>query len=154
MGNASEGSFFELFVKQTGNSIVGGWGGPSAGYFYDNYPFKPNEWNLITYSTSQDSAYLYINGNKMAARLYNGGASNSITLRASNNFCQFGSPDWYDGYLDDIVLHNRALSPAEVQQLYNANTYAWSTGETTPSINVTPAQTTTYYCTVSNGNQS
>jgi hypothetical protein len=58
--------------------------------------------------------------------------------------------------LDDIAIYNRALSAAEVQQLYNTNTstYAWSTGETTPSINVTPAQTTTYTCTVTNGNQS
>jgi hypothetical protein len=36
----------------------------------------------------------------------------------------------------------------------NSNTSTstlWSTGDTTPSINVTPTQTTTYYCTVSDG---
>jgi uncharacterized protein (TIGR02145 family) len=29
--------------------------------------------------------------------------------------------------------------------------YLWSTGDTTPTISVSPTQTTTYYCTVSNG---
>jgi hypothetical protein len=30
-------------------------------------------------------------------------------------------------------------------------TFLWSTGETTPTINVTPSVTTTYYVTISNG---
>jgi hypothetical protein len=33
----------------------------------------------------------------------------------------------------------------------NATSTLWSTGDTTPTINVTPTQTTTYYCTVSDG---
>ena len=32
--------------------------------------------------------------------------------------------------------------------IYNSQTFLWSTGETTPSISVTPAQTTTYWCDV------
>ena len=32
------------------------------------------------------------------------------------------------------------------------DSYLWSTGETTPSINVSPTETTTYTVTVSNGN--
>jgi|GEM_PF-392489 len=35
--------------------------------------------------------------------------------------------------------------------LRNPITYLWSTGATTSSINVTPTQTTTYYCTITNG---
>jgi gliding motility-associated-like protein len=34
------------------------------------------------------------------------------------------------------------------------NTYQWSTGETTPTINVTPLHTTKYYVTISNGSVS
>jgi hypothetical protein len=34
----------------------------------------------------------------------------------------------------------------------NSNAYAWSTGENTSSINVTPAQSNTYSCTVTQGN--
>lgn len=59
---------------------------------------------------------------------------------------------YFDGKLDDIAIYNRALSASEVQQLYslgNVN-YTWSNGATTPSITVSPAQTTAYTCTATN----
>ena len=54
--------------------------------------------------------------------------------------------DAFKGSLDDISIFNRALSPAEITQLYNINqtTYLWSTGETTSSIDVNPTTTTGY----------
>jgi hypothetical protein len=39
----------------------------------------------------------------------------------------------------------------KVYQAQSNNTYLWSTGATTPTISLTPTQTTTYYVTVSNG---
>jgi hypothetical protein len=56
----------------------------------------------------------------------------------------------WGGKIDDLVLHNRALSAIEIQQLFqmNSNSYLWSTGATTPTINVSPTTTTTYTCTV------
>jgi hypothetical protein len=67
-----------------------------------------------------------------------------------------GFMDNFKGALDEISIYNRALSATEVAQMYaignpDVITYLWSTGDTTASINVTPSQTTTYYCTVSNG---
>jgi hypothetical protein len=57
---------------------------------------------------------------------------------------------FFSGQLDDVVIHNRDLSAAEIQQLYTLGqtTYLWSNGATTPSINVSPTATTTYTCTV------
>lgn len=60
------------------------------------------------------------------------------------------------GKIDDVGFWNRALSDAEIIQLYSYNgsqslTYQWSTGATSKSITVTPTQTTTYYVTVSDG---
>jgi len=69
------------------------------------------------------------------------------------------SPFWYPFYgsMDEVFMYNRALDSNEISALYqlqnsqNQFTYLWSNGATTPYIGVTPAQTTTYYCTVSNG---
>jgi len=47
----------------------------------------------------------------------------------------------------------RYVSESEITN-YNATLIAWSTGETTPTIAVTPTQTTTYSVTVNQGNQS
>jgi hypothetical protein len=67
-----------------------------------------------------------------------------------------GNVGFYAGKLDDIAIYNRALTATEVQQLYNLGnvTYSWSTGATTPSITVTPAQTTSYTCTATNSSGS
>jgi hypothetical protein len=43
------------------------------------------------------------------------------------------------------------LTDKGVHRFENTPTYLWSTGATTPSINVSPLVTTTYYCTVSDG---
>ena len=54
------------------------------------------------------------------------------------------------GKLDDIGIWNRALTAAEIQQLYTLGqaTYSWTPGgATTPSITVSPTTTTTYTCT-------
>lgn len=63
--------------------------------------------------------------------------------------------DAFHGVIDDIAIYNRALSASEIQNLYTANasnlTYNWSTDDSTVSITANPIQTTTYYCTVSDG---
>ena len=58
---------------------------------------------------------------------------------------------YLSGKLDDVGMWNRELTPIEITQLYNTGqaTYLWSNGATTPSITVSPAQTTTYTCTIS-----
>jgi len=77
---------------------------------------------------------------------------NVNTLNTPLNFGRYQvGYNYFNGQLDDIGIWNRALTQQEVTQLYNAGqaTYSWSPGgATTPSITVTPAQTTTYTCTV------
>ena len=87
-------------------------------------------------------------------------------LVGSNNNCGFGNPlrssltnylgrgfvnsRFFNGSIDDVTLYNRALNPSEIQQIFTLGqtTYLWSTGATTPTINVSPSTTTTYTCTV------
>ena len=59
--------------------------------------------------------------------------------------------NYLSGVLDDINYWNRIVTAQEITQLYNTGqaTYLWSNGATTPSITVSPTQTTTYTCTIS-----
>jgi gliding motility-associated-like protein len=67
----------------------------------------------------------------------------------------FSTPNafaYFRGKLDDIIIWNRSLSPAEAFQVYSSSlSVTWSTGATTNSISVSPTQTTTYYVTVTDG---
>ena len=71
---------------------------------------------------------------------------------ASTELLYIGSrflTEYFEGDLDDIAIYNRALSPTEVQELYNPQPQIlWSTGATTKSITVNPTATTTYTVTI------
>jgi len=96
----------------------------------------------------------------------NGGYQGDFTNSKGNVFspsqplfigsANIGSGTYYKGDMDDFAYYNKALSQAEITALYQSPdymsyTYSWSTGETTATINVIPAQTTTYYVTTTDG---
>ena len=62
----------------------------------------------------------------------------------------------FKGSIDDIKIYNRALTPAEIIELYNKDQYRilWSTGDTTTGVTVTPSNTTKYWVSVTDGNVS
>ncbi|MFY8131604.1 MAG: LamG domain-containing protein, partial [Bacteroidia bacterium] len=143
------------FLNQTkgfsyclGNSSTNTWYncGSTSSFYPD---FEASQWNNITVIRNGAFWHFYINGKLQ--HLFN---SNQNYLNQGINL-MFGSisccsGEFYKGWLDDISVFNRALSPSEIQQLFNhgQSSTLWSTGDTTPTINVTPTQTTTYYCTV------
>jgi gliding motility-associated-like protein len=59
----------------------------------------------------------------------------------------------FKGSIDDIKIYNRALTAAEINELYSKDMYniLWSTGETTTDINVQPTQPSKYWVKVSDG---
>ena len=96
----------------------------------------------------------------------NGGYQGDFTNSKGNVFspsqplfigsATIGSGTYYKGDMDDFAYYNKALSQAEITALYQSPdymsyTYSWSTGETTATIDVIPAQTTTYYVTTTDG---
>jgi hypothetical protein len=111
-----------------------------------------NTWVHIVAVISSDSVKLFLNGimvfGKPENDNFSGTPVNSFVFSSINN-TTFNK--LFNGKLDDIGIWNRALSAQEVSQLYNSGqpTYVWSNGATTPSITVSPAQTTTYTCTIS-----
>jgi surface protein len=117
-------------------------------------PLTTGAWTFICMVNSHDTAKLFANGVQVAQSIIPiSNCNSSLLFGARHANDGTGKTNFLHGYLDDIGMWNRAISQEEVSQLYHFGnpTLAWSTGDTTSSINVTPTQTTTYYCTVSNG---
>lgn len=120
-----------------------------------------NNWSLINISFESGLLKLSVNGQLVSTTnvSYSSidfsylpiGNSTSTNLIGAAQPVSPGLTKHFDGTLDDFGIWNRALTTAEIQQLYTQGqtTYSWSTGgATTPSITVSPTSTTTYTCTV------
>ncbi|MBU3713940.1 MAG: T9SS type A sorting domain-containing protein, partial [Ferruginibacter sp.] len=119
-----------------------------------------SSWHSVIFVYAPGSGNkLYIDGKSVDNQQYTT-CGNCTILNSTNpliigGFLNAGnisnSKNW-NGLIDDVAIYNRALSTSEIQQLYTTSSYLWSTGATTPSITVTPTQTTTYYLTVTDAN--
>jgi gliding motility-associated-like protein len=101
-------------------------------------------WYHFTFVKNSNSYLLYLNGS-LADSSYDthsmGGSSYNYIIGA-----QLAWPHYMNGKLDDFGLWNRALTAAEVVELYNVGSNTtWSTGETGDSIWVSPTENTTYW---------
>jgi hypothetical protein len=117
-----------------------------------------NTWQMLTVTFtnySVNNVSFYLNGQYLGS---NTTAGANVPAPFNNSGFTFGKHlvnsigGYFQGQMDDLIIHNRILSPSEIQQLYNLGnvSYSWSTGATTSSITVTPAQTSTYTCTATN----
>ncbi len=89
-----------------------------------NSSFPSGSWQFVTvtYNDNTDRKFkIYINGSE-ATYLTQTAATGTLNSDANNNW-YFGTDNgngfYWDGKLDDIRVYNRALSPAEVSQLYH-----------------------------------
>jgi hypothetical protein len=113
-----------------------------------NVTLNPNTWYHIGVIYDAPNVKIYVNGLLVLNQ-------NTIPIPNVDGLMNFGASisgnsQYLNGKLDDIAIHNRALTASEIQQLYTLGqtTYSWSTGATTPSITVSPTTTTTTYtCT-------
>jgi len=126
----------------TGNYGIG------YGSWGDSYiPFPQNDWTHLVMAYNGVDWILYINGIQMHSYSFAPPSANLVDLLIGGS----GTEIKFIGDIDDVGVWNRALSPAEVQQLFNSatnsNNLLWSTGDTTTSITVSPNQTTTYWVT-------
>ena len=121
--------------------------GIGYGSWGDSYiPFPQNDWTHLVMAYNGVDWILYINGIQMHSYSSGPPSANLVDLLIGGS----GTEIKFIGDIDDVGVWNRALSPAEVQQLFNSttsNNLLWSTGDTTTSITVSPSQTTTYWVT-------
>ncbi|MFH0909600.1 MAG: LamG-like jellyroll fold domain-containing protein [bacterium] len=97
------------------------WGDDAAGWI--NTPAAPtiDQWALITMSYDGTNQRFYVNGN-LAGQLevpgYVGGNRN-LLIGAGEYAFVTGEPNWWwHGYIDDVRIYERALTPEEVENLY------------------------------------
>ena len=115
-------------------------------------------WCMITMTYDNAQLRTYLNGSLISTEPKSGAVSFLESI-STIGICGSLIDHRFSGYIDDISVWNRPLSPAEISTLQTGNRnssvqYLWSTGATTPTINIQPTQTTTYYVTVTDGNFS
>jgi hypothetical protein len=146
---------FQFMDNTTGFSAIHvvGTGAVAA----SDYTSILGQWTMMSYVNDGESGYFYKNG-ELISQVQNN-SNEIITLGDKIIFGHLGN-SWapgvtaFNGWMDDAAIWGRALSPLEIQQLYIAQSYAWSTNEATPTITVFPTQNSTYSCTVTQGNQT
>jgi hypothetical protein len=114
-------------------------------------------WHHFTWTYSNNFGKLYLDGNLILVQTSNPnwGSANNLDLHIAVNGNPAGNyPYKFVGKMDNLGFWSRALSLSEVQSLVLQNGYSWSTNATTPTITVSPTNTTTYSCTVTSGTQT
>ena len=107
-----------------------------------------NSWNFILWRFTSNNIELYRNG--VLFQTYTYDVPIPMNIIADLIFGSSEGSFYFQGKIDDVIFHNRALSSSEIQQLYTQGqtSYSWSNGSTAPTINVSPSTTTTYTCTI------
>ena len=149
---SSNGSIFDAVVYNETNS---GWGFGSDNLTrtkWSGVKETASEWVMLTATYENNSYKLYRNGVLISSTTqfpitsFGTTSKFNIGLRHNN-----GGTPYLNGVIDDVYFYNKVLSSSEVLSLYNATAVTWSTGASTNSITVTPAITTKYFVTVSDG---
>lgn len=110
------GSFHCLVTSGT---IQGRAGGTPAIFFHPNT--NANWWYFVVLVRTANTNYFYVNGQLMATSTPNGNGSSF----GANNDLVFGvnrmrSSNFFQGYLDDVMIMNCPMDSIAVDSLYNA----------------------------------
>ena len=89
-----------------------------------------NNWHNVTVFMKSDTAYTYVDG-----FFENTQFMPNTNTTADSNFIgkdnHIGYLDYFDGKIDDLAIWNRALTPQEITNLYNAGPFDVSATNTT-----------------------
>ena len=124
------------------------WNGGTYTYHSTNIALGLNTWYHVVAVYSSSQIKVYVNGSLITTQVTTAVPTISGVLNMGASLS--GTSQYFTGKLDDVGLWSRALTLAEIQQLYTQGqtTYSWSPGNaTTQSITVSPTATTTYTCT-------
>jgi hypothetical protein len=124
--NSSPWESYELYID-TSHQIVFGWANSSGTIFSSGYfnTITTNTWYHVVGVKNQNSIILYVNGIPVddTNGWINYPSIPTGVINNSDGSLFFGQNGWnteeLNGTLDDARIYNRALSPAEVRQLYN-----------------------------------
>ncbi len=80
----------------------------------------PNEWTHIAVTYDVDSLRIYRDGQQEFARVAQGQIqrTNTVPVRMGAQSEEFNSTTRYHGYMDEILVYDRALNADEISQIY------------------------------------
>jgi YVTN family beta-propeller protein len=99
--------------------------GSGQQYLESSTVFSSNKWYHIAFVYDNVNVRLYVNGvldQTQAAGAILNGNNHPVTLGSAangGNLCEANSH--FDGLLDEVQIHNRALTPYEIRSLYDGN---------------------------------
>jgi len=104
---------YRIMIKNNGTVHVG-IGETGGGYTSSNNSLSLNKWHHIFSTYDGTNIRIYINGQLDKTQPYSNPLVNTTSL------LYFGSTEYppIDGYVDEVRIYNRALSPTEVKQLF------------------------------------
>ena len=140
--NSINGEWGFAYVFHPTGKIQGALGGGSNDAWISartNQTYADNEWHMFasTYNATDNSFYIYIDGCFVTAKthqrdgftngkdsLQHDGTDHLIFGAHSQYFSSSlnAGPRYYQGYLDDVHLYNRALDPCEIIDIYASQT--------------------------------
>jgi hypothetical protein len=80
-------------------------------------PMFDSRWHMITVTLASSTALGYVDGKKFGWTHYPSPWKRFVT-DASDLSIEEWSNEYFDGLIDDVRIYNRALSEAEIKQLY------------------------------------
>ena len=92
-----------------------------ANYLYPITNLNRNQWYHVALTYKEGNRVIYINGNQDNSNVI------ATSLSSPNNDMttigtRYGSSDYFKGIIDEIRIYNSALSPTEIQNLFNSYT--------------------------------
>lgn len=137
-GGNTPGSKFGIYIPDYWNRSLSFWGENSD--FAGSTPLQLNTWyhGAVTYDGS--TARLYLNGQpetSQAKSLNTALNSGGFTIGRTSNVDNITSQ--WNGLVDEAMIFDRALSPTEIQSIYNAGNAGVCTSSPTPTPTPTPA---------------
>jgi gliding motility-associated-like protein len=153
------GPAYHLALQHANNSILegGNWTttNTNQGVTTANGSIVVNQWYHVVLSYDGTNIKMYKDGQLVGSRAATISYANQIQFLiggAGDGPSPGGIYGGFNGKIDDVGFWDRALTTNEIQELYNGRpSVLWSTSETTNKISVTPAVTTKYYATLTDG---
>ena len=153
------GPAYHLALQHANNSILegGNWTttNTNQGVTTANGSIVVNQWYHVVLSYDGTNLKMYKDGQLVGSRAATISYANQIQFLiggAGDGPNPGGIYGGFNGKIDDVGFWDRALTLNEIQELYNGRpSVLWSTSETSNKISVTPAVTTKYYATLTDG---
>ena len=120
---------YTLMGDENGKFNFISWGGGYGGFRVDSpNNYIAGEWHLVTGVVEGSTALLYIDDVEVMqsnVTPFENNENNEVTI--GNWHGTYGWEKPFDGTIDDVRIYNRALSEAEIQQLYSGNNQSFHT---------------------------